>query len=72
MTRVELQDPINRPTGWYSIMRRLKGGKFTTRETAMWFKKYDKDYGEWTYQNGDSRVISERLTDDLVLSTMEI
>lgn len=71
MTRKELQDPMKRPTGWYHIMRRMVGGKFSKKEDAFWERNYDYSYGEWTYRNCEIRVIAEMIQDDLVLGEIE-
>ena len=65
------QDPITRQTGWYIIQRRLKGGKFSIPQPALWVRKFDNTYGEWTYQNGSVRTVDERLNDDLVLRSIK-
>ena len=62
-----LQNPFNRDTGWYEILPRKEKGLFGKRQIAFWERKFDKSYGEWSYQNGDVRAVSERLKDDLVL-----
>ena len=68
---VRQQDPMNRPTGWYEIMRRTERGTFSGREVALWIRTYGVEYGNWTYRNGEIRAVDERIKDDLVLRGVE-